>query len=262
MTIPIYQLDAFAGALFTGNPAAVCPLEDWLDDQVMQNIAAENNLAETAFLVPNGNGYKLRWFTPAMEVALCGHATLASAQVVFEHLQPDWQEVRFETQSGELLVGRDGDSLVMNFPSMPPEPMAPRLDLHAAIGGALPAEWHRLSRIHSADFFLLAYRAADEVAALRPDFRAMDANVIVTARGFDVDFVSRFFAPASGIDEDPVTGSSHCSLAPYWAEKLGKNRLTARQISSRGGEMICEVKGDRVYLTGRCVAYLEGHISV
>ncbi len=262
MTIPVYQVDAFTNALFAGNPAAVCPLDDWLDDAVMQQIAAENNLSETAFLVPNGNGYKLRWFTPTVEVALCGHATLASAHVIFDHLQKDATQVSFQTLSGELIVERDGDDLQMNFPSVVPQPMAPRLDLHTALGGAMPAEWFRLTRVHEADFFMLVYHSADEVAALRPDFKGMDANVIVTAKGFDVDFVSRFFAPASGIDEDPVTGSAHCSLTPYWAEKLGKTKMTARQISARGGELTCELKGDRVLLTGRCVMFMEGTIRL
>jgi len=262
MAIPVYQVDAFTGAMFAGNPAAVCPLEEWLDDALMQKIAAENNLAETAFFVPVDNGYKLRWFTPAVEVALCGHATLATAFVILNYLKPDTDRVRFHTLSGELIVTRDGDQLQMDFPALVPEPMAPRMDIHTALGGAMPAEWFRLSKVHAADYLMTVFHAADEVAALRPDFRTLGANVIVTAKGFDVDFISRFFAPASGIDEDPVTGSSHCSLAPYWAQKLGKRKLTARQISARSGEMTCEMKDDRVLLTGSCVLFMQGAISI
>ncbi len=262
MSIPIYQIDAFTGAIFAGNPAAVCPLDDWLEDEQMQRIAAENNLSETAFLVANGDGYNLRWFTPTMEVALCGHATLASAYVVFHSLKPDADKVAFQTLSGELIVTRDGDHLTMDFPSIPPQPMAPRLDVQSALGGAVPAEWHRLSRIHAADFYLVVYHAVEDIEKLRPDFKAMNANVIVTAKGFGVDFVSRYFAPASGIDEDPVTGSAHCSLTPYWAEKLGKTKLTARQISARGGDLVCELRGDRVFLTGECVPYMQGTLHI
>jgi PhzF family phenazine biosynthesis protein len=255
--IPIYQVDAFTGRLFAGNPAAVCPLETWLEAPQMQSIAAENNLSETAFFVRNGESYDLRWFTPACEVDLCGHATLASAFVVFEILDPAAKLVRFQTRSGELRVSRDGDLLTMDFPARPPQPCDPSPALAAALGKP-PRE------LGAARDYLAVYDSEDDVRSLAPDMRAVAAldrfAVIVTAPGRHADFVSRFFAPAHGVDEDPVTGSAHCTLIPYWAERLGKTKLHALQVSARGGELWCELKGGRVTISGRAVRYLEGTI--
>jgi PhzF family phenazine biosynthesis protein len=262
MRIPLYQVDAFTNTLFGGNPAAVCPLTEWLPDGTMQAIAAENNLAETAFFVLQGERYLLRWFTPTVEVELCGHATLASGYVVTHILAPNQRAVVFDTlKAGPLEVSRDGDLLAMDFPAWPPdaEPADPRV-LDAL--GVRPAE-----SLVARGRTLAVYADAEDVAALRPDFTAMrripGANLIATAPGRDgVDFVSRYFAPNHGVDEDPVTGSAHCVLIPYWAARLGKARLNARQISARGGELFCTLRGDRVTLAGRAVLYLEGAISV
>jgi PhzF family phenazine biosynthesis protein len=262
MRIPLYQVDAFTDTLFGGNPAAVCPLTEWLPDGTMQAIAAENNLAETAFFVLQGERYLLRWFTPTVEVELCGHATLASGYVVTHILAPNRRAVGFDTlKAGPLEVSRDGDLLAMDFPAWPPdaEPADGRV-LDAL--GVRPAEG-----LVARGRTLAVYADAGDVAALRPDFAAMrripGANVIATAPGRDgVDFVSRYFAPNHGVDEDPVTGSAHCVLTPYWAARLGKARLNARQISARGGELFCTLRGDRVTLAGRAVLYLEGAISV
>jgi len=265
MRIPLYQIDAFADGPFTGNPAAVCPLETWLPDDVMQAIAAENNLSETAFFVPEGEGYRLRWFTPSTEVDLCGHATLAAAFVVFRWLSPERRRITFETQqAGRLTVARDGDRLALDFPSRPPAPCAMSEPLVAALG-------HRPVALLAARDYLAIYESADDIAALAPDFAALAAldrfAIIVTApgpgaEGGGVDFVSRFFAPARGVDEDPVTGSSHCTLIPYWATRLGKTRLDARQLSRRGGALSCALNGDRVTIAGRALPYLEGTITI
>jgi PhzF family phenazine biosynthesis protein len=262
MQLPIYQVDAFTDVLFGGNPAAVCPLDAWLPDAKMQAIAAENNLAETAFFVPEGDGYALRWFTPTVEVDLCGHATLASGYVVFRFLDPKRDRANFRTmKAGTLTVSRrDGDLLEMDFPSRPAKPVDPPAGLLAALGGSPKA-------VLRARDCLVAYSSAAEVAALKPDMAALRKvdcwAAIATAPGDSgVDFVSRFFAPAQGVDEDPVTGSSHCTLTPYWAERLGKTELEARQISPRGGALRCTLNGDRVGLAGRAVLYLEGRISV
>jgi PhzF family phenazine biosynthesis protein len=261
MRIPLYQVDAFAEGLFTGNPAAVCPLEAWLPDDVMQAIAAENNLSETAFFVSEGEGYRLRWFTPSTEVDLCGHATLATGFVVFRVLRPRASRVTFQTQqAGPLTVARDGDLLALDFPARPPAPCAMSEPLAAGLG-------RRPALLLAARDYLAVYDSADDILALSPDFTALAAldrfAVIVTAPGTgEVDFVSRFFAPARGVDEDPVTGSSHCTLIPYWAGRLGKNRLTARQLSRRGGALSCALEGDRVTIAGRAVLYLEGTITI
>jgi PhzF family phenazine biosynthesis protein len=262
MRIPLYQVDAFTSRLFGGNPAAVCPLSEWLPEATMQAIAAENNLAETAFFVPQGDGYLLRWFTPAVEVELCGHATLASGHVVTRILAPERRSVTFDTlKAGPLVVTRDGDLLAMDFPAWPPEDKSADPRVLAALGAG-PAESF-VARGRT----LAVYDRAEDVAALRPDFAAMHrvegADAIATAPGRDgVDFVSRYFAPNSGVDEDPVTGSAHCVLTPYWAARLGKERLTARQISARGGELTCTLRGDRVTIAGHAVLYLEGAITV
>jgi PhzF family phenazine biosynthesis protein len=261
MRIPLYQIDAFADGPFTGNPAAVCPLDAWLPAATMQAIAAENNLSETAFFVPEGDSYRLRWFTPSVEVDLCGHATLASAFVVFRYLAPGRQCATFRTEkAGELTVGRAGEDLVLDFPVMPPLPCPMSEEVAAALGG------HPVALLAARDY-LVVYERADEVVALAPDFAALAAldrfAVIVTAPGTEgVDFVSRFFAPARGVPEDPVTGSAHCTLIPYWAERLGKSRLEARQLSRRGGRLSCGLRGDRVTIAGRAVLYLEGTITI
>jgi predicted PhzF superfamily epimerase YddE/YHI9 len=261
MRLPMYQVDAFTDSLFGGNPAAVCPLDAWLPDPVMQAIAAENNLAETAFFVPESGDYALRWFTPTVEVDLCGHATLASGHVVFSYLEPQRAAVGFRTmKAGTLTVGRRGDRLIMDFPARPAVPCEPPAGLLAALGGA-PREVLR-ARDH-----LVVYDTAAEITALKPDLVAL-ANVecwaaIVTAPGDNgIDFVSRFFAPAQGIPEDPVTGSAHCTLVPYWAERLGRTELEARQLSRRGGALHCAFSGDRVSIGGKAVVYLEGSISL
>jgi predicted PhzF superfamily epimerase YddE/YHI9 len=267
MRLPIYQVDAFADKLFGGNPAAICPLPQWLPDATMQAIAAENNLAETAFFVREGGGngdavYALRWFTPTVEVDLCGHATLASAHIVFSFLEPKRESVNFQTlKAGTLTVERRTDLLVMDFPARPPSSVKPPAGLLAALGGK-PRE------VFKARDHLVVYGSAAEVSALTPDFAALGKitdcwAVAATAPGENgVDFVSRFFAPAQGIAEDPATGSSHCTLVPYWAKRLGKTDLDARQLSRRGGALRCELRGDRVNIGGRAVLYLEGQITV
>jgi len=260
MAIPIYQIDAFTLGAFSGNPAAVCPLDAWLDDEILQSIAAENNLAETAFLVAREGGYDLRWFTPTVEVDLCGHATLAAGFVVFNHLQPDLQSVSFETMSGQLVVTRDGERLSMNFPARAPTSVPHSKALSEALGRA-PSEVHMSREI------LAVYDDEASIRDLSPDqvkLAALDEGfgVIVTAKGDTVDFVSRFFVPKGGIAEDPVTGSAHCTLVPFWAERLGRSRLVAHQLSSRGGELRCEHRGDRVVMSGHCMLFLTGSIHL
>ena len=260
MHIPIYQVDAFTLGPFSGNPAAVCPLDAWLDDATLQSIAAENNLSETAFIVASAEGYDLRWFTPAIEVDLCGHATLAAGYVVLNHLQPDLDAVAFETLSGRLVVARDGDRLSMDFPARAPTPVAISQALSDALGEA-PSE------VHMSRDILAVYDDEARVRALSPDqagLLALDEGlgVIATARGDAVDFVSRFFVPKAGIAEDPVTGSAHCTLVPFWAERLGKSQLVAHQVSPRGGELHCEHRGDRVIMSGRCTLFLTGSIHL
>lgn len=259
MQIPIYQVDAFSSTLFAGNPAAVCPLESWLPDDLLQSIAAENNLAETAFFVRDPKGYQLRWFTPNVEVDLCGHATLASAFIILTRLTPSESKVRFQTKSGELVVTRNDGLLSMNFPSRPPGECEVSPGLLEAVGGE-PAE------VLAARDYLILFRTEKEVRALRPNMQLLcDIDrfaVIVTAPGERSDFVSRFFAPAKGVPEDPVTGSAHCTLIPYWAKRLGKTKLHARQVSQRGGELWCEDHGDRVQMSGSAVCFLEGTITL
>ncbi len=259
--LPIYQVDAFAARVFAGNPAAVCPLDDWLPDQVLQAIAVENNLSETAFLVRRGAGaeYDLRWFTPAHEVDLCGHATLGSAYVIANHLDGGGAEVRFHTRSGLLTVTREGDLYTLDFPALPPERIADSAAVAEALGAA-PAElWEEMD-------LMAVFASEAAVAALAPDMAKVaqleTRGVIATAPGETCDFVSRFFAPRAGIPEDPVTGSAHCILTPYWATRRGKTRLSARQISARGGELEVEARGERVLISGRVAPYLEGRIRV
>ena len=259
MILSIYQVDAFTNHVFGGNPAAVCPLDEWLDDAVMQAIAAENNLAETAFFVRRGDRYALRWMTPKVEVDLCGHATLAAAFVIFKYLEPERQSVFFDTTSGELVVRRDRDLLRLDFPARPPERCEPMRELSEALG-AEPAE------LWATRDYMAVFASEDEVCALQPDMRRVAKldrfAVIVTAPGKEVDFVSRFFAPAQGIPEDPVTGSAHCTLIPYWSRRLSKTKLNARQVSERGGELFCEDAGTRVFIAGRAVLFMEGRIHL
>ncbi len=266
--IPVYQVDAFTSAVFGGNPAAVCPLDEWLDAAMMQSIAAENNLAETAFIVEGGDDgadYGLRWFTPVVEVDLCGHATLASAYVIFNHLKPDMPRVSFSTRSGELRVERDGDHLILDFPARVSIPVELPAGFEEALG-FVPDEYLRESVDYGKNVAVVS--SANAVHEFEPDFDFI-ANLpgdglIVTARGEqgDCDFVSRYFAPAAGIPEDPVTGSAHCVTVPIWAERLSKAKLFARQISRRGGELSCELTGDRVTMAGRGVLFLHGTIII
>jgi predicted PhzF superfamily epimerase YddE/YHI9 len=259
MELSIYQVDAFSSKVFGGNPAAICPLGKWLPDPTLQAIANENNLAETAYFVRADDRYHLRWFTPAVEVALCGHATLASAHVLFHELGEKGDVISFDTLSGELLVRRSGELLAMDFPSRPPAPVSVDPGLVPALGGK-PCE------ILAARDYFAVYRTEEEVRALTPDMGALERidkfGFIATARGKDCDFVSRFFAPSQGIPEDPVTGSAHCTLIPYWAAKLSKDSLRARQVSARGGELFCRLVGDRVEIAGHAVLYLKGSIWI
>jgi PhzF family phenazine biosynthesis protein len=261
MRVPIYQVDAFTTRRFAGNPAAVMVLPHFLDDAVMQAVAAENNLAETAFLVADGDRHRLRWFTPIVEVPLCGHATLASAAVVMERLQPERNEVVFKTLSGALPVRRAGAGYALNFPARPSEPTELLARLAAALGSA-PLELY----VNQFNYMAIFDHEAT-VRGLTPDMAALAGigrpGVIVTAPGNEgYDFVSRYFAPAKGIPEDPVTGAAHCMLAPYWASRLAKTEFRAFQASKRGGEVSCRLLGDRVELEGGCVFYLEGKANI
>jgi PhzF family phenazine biosynthesis protein len=258
---PIFQIDAFTTRRFAGNPAAVMPLEGFLADSTLQSIAAENNLAETAFLVPDGGDYRLRWFTPTVEVPLCGHATLASAAVVMERLSPGRNTVVFHSASGPLRVERANAGYVMDFPVRPSQPVPIPRGLAAALGA------EPLEVFGNAFNYMAVLESAQILRQLAPDTAALARldrdGVIVTAAGDGMyDFVSRYFAPAKGVPEDPVTGSAHCMLAPYWGERLGKTVLRAFQASRRGGEIICRLGGDRIALEGSCVFYLEGEVEV
>jgi len=259
MKIHYYHVDAFARGPFRGNPAGVCPLDSWLPDATLQSIAAENNLSETAFFVARGDDFDLRWFTPATEVDLCGHATLAAAFVLFAELGRDGGAVRFHSRSGRLSVTREGEVLTLDFPARPAAACTAPGALLAGLR-AKPVE------VLKARDYLAVFPNESEVRALRPDFTALRAldclGIIATAPGSDCDFVSRFFAPAAGVDEDPATGSSHCTLIPYWAKRLGKTRLFARQVSPRGGELFCQLVGERVRIGGKAVLYLRGEIEL
>ncbi len=261
MRIPIYQVDAFTSELFSGNPAAVCLLDDWLDDSRLQAVAAENNLSETAFLLKCDKGFDIRWFTPTTEVALCGHATLASAFVIFSCLE--WPEdiVCFQSlRSGVLPVTRKDELLEMDFPARPPS-------RQSAPGRLTDALNHSpLEVLGTAEDLLVVLEDERAVRELNPDFPLLmqieRRGTIVSARGDQCDFVSRFFAPHVGIHEDPVTGSAHCVLIPYWAERLGRRKLHALQVSGRGGELFCEDRGYRVAIAGKAVLYLEGTVTI
>lgn len=257
----LYQVDAFAPELFKGNPAAVCILEQWLPDALMQAIAAENNLAETAFAVPVEGGYEIRWFTPVTEVALCGHATLATAHVLFDTREEQSDQIRFFSRKrGELTVDREGAMLILDFPSDRPRPVKIPEGMAEAIG-AEPLEC-----LQASTDYLLVYPSQEALDALAPDHarlrRIPARGVIVTAPGATVDFVSRFFAPQSGIDEDPVTGSAHTVLTPYWAGRLGKMTLSAQQRSARGGFLQCELRGERVRIAGQAITYMKAEIYI
>jgi PhzF family phenazine biosynthesis protein len=261
MRTPLYQLDAFTSQRFAGNPAAVMPMSQFPADTLMQAIAAENNLAETAFLVPQGDDYLLRWFTPTTEVPLCGHATLASAAVVMERLQPGRKTAVFHTKSGPLTVTRTSTGYLMDFPSRPSEPVAAPAGLSNALG-AVPTEV-----FVNAFNYMAVLQRPDALRRLRPDIAAIArldrSGLIVTAPGDGVyDFISRYFAPAKGIPEDPVTGSAHCMLMPYWVRRLGRSGLRAHQASPRGGDLSCRLAGERVELEGTCVFYLEGEAQI
>jgi PhzF family phenazine biosynthesis protein len=259
VTIPLYQIDAFSAHLFAGNPAAVCPLETWLDAAVMQQIAAENNLAETAFFVRESEGYRIRWFTPTTEVDLCGHATLAAAHVLFEHLGYKGEKLTFDSRSGPLHVTRSGTMLSLDFPAEPPLAVPVPPEIVKAFGKP-PVE------VLKASDYIVVFPDGEALNELTPDLDALRAldlrGVCITARHDRYDFVSRFFAPNVGIDEDPVTGSAHTQLTPYWAKRLGKKRLFAKQLSPRGGELRCELAGNRVIISGEAVTYLQGKISL
>ena len=260
MKIPFYQVDAFTSSVFSGNPAGVCLLDEWPQDAVLQSIAAENNLPETAFLVKEGAEYGLKWFTPEMEADLCGHATLASAFVLFECVDPSSDRISFNSNSGLLTVTRSDDLLTLDFPTWraeacrTPEPLAKAL-------GMAPVE-----TLHSARDYMAVFDTERQVRELKPDMQGLykldHLGVIVTAKGTRSDFVSRYFTPRGGIDEDPVTGSAHSTLIPYWADRLKKSTLHALQISKRGGELYCQDHGDRVRIAGRAVMYLQGTIVI
>jgi PhzF family phenazine biosynthesis protein len=261
MKLTLYQIDAFASKLFAGNPAAVIPLEKWLDEKLMQQIAEENNLAETVFFVPQKDGFHIRWFTPELEVDLCGHATLAAAFVLFEILGYKKPAIIFYSKSGPLKVHRDGAFIALDFPSWKPE----RLTLYPEeLIEGLGITGH-LGVYKNRDY-IVELETEKDVIAVKPNFSLLNKidvlGIIVTATGKNSDFVSRFFAPNCGVPEDPVTGSSHSQLIPFWSEKLGKANLHARQLSKRGGELWCEQKGDRVSIKGKAVFYMKGEIEI
>jgi PhzF family phenazine biosynthesis protein len=260
MKIPLYQVDAFADRVFAGNPAAVCPLERWLDDDVLQNIAAENNLAATAFFAATEDGFHIRWFTPRTEIDLCGHATLASAFVIFDRLGFGGKAISFQSRSGVLRVSRSGEWLTLNFPADHIENIGITGEYSACVNKQ-PVELYR----GKTDLMFVLSRPED-VESITPDFRRLgslkERGAIVTSAGRDTDFISRFFAPAVGVNEDPVTGSAHTTLIPYWSKRLRKTEMTARQVSERGGYLKCKYLDDRVEISGRAAFYLAGEISI
>jgi predicted PhzF superfamily epimerase YddE/YHI9 len=262
MKIPIFQIDAFTEKMFRGNPAAVCPMRAWPKDAVMQAIAAENNLSETAFIVGGQGKYRIRWFTPKAEVDLCGHATLAAGYVVMNHIDKSLKSVKFlSDHSGLLGVSRAGDMLAMDFPSVPAKACAPPASLVQGLRSK-----GMIATLETARDYMAVFETEAQVRRLKPDFaklrRLGKQGIIATAKGDKVDFVSRFFAPKLGIDEDPVTGSAHCTLTPFWSKLLKQDRLVALQVSPRGGEILCMQKEDRVFLAGHAVLYMRGAVEI
>ncbi|MCW3117097.1 MAG: PhzF family phenazine biosynthesis protein [Chitinophagaceae bacterium] len=260
MTLPLYQVDAFTNKLFGGNPAAVVPLEKWIDDSLMQNLAMENNLAETVFFVPAGDEFTIRWFTPVLEINLCGHATLASAFVLYNILGYNKPKIVFNSKSGKLVVEKKGDTFLMDFPSWKPERiMEYPPGLQAALGV------NEIVAVYKYRDLLVELYQEKDVKKAQPDFTALKKlgeKIIITAPGKEVDFVSRFFAPIAGVDEDPVTGSAHSQLIPFWSEKLNKKVMNAKQLSSRGGDIYCEQNGERVVMGGACKFYMKGVVEI
>ena len=259
MELDLYQIDAFTDKPFQGNPAAVIPLETWLPDNTMQSIAEENNLSETAFFVPTSKEFHIRWFTPETEVDLCGHATLAAAYVLFNILGYNKDRIDFESKSGALTVLQKGNWIVMDFPAQIPATCIVPDEIVKAFGKT-PIECLR------SEDYIVVFESESDILSIEPDIdylKKLDLRgVIITARSREYDFISRFFAPKYGIDEDPVTGSAHTQLIPYWARKLGKSKMTAKQVSSRGGEIVCELHDDRVLISGKAVKFLEGKIKI
>lgn len=259
MKLPLYQIDAFTSQMFGGNPAAVVLLDDWLPDNILTAIAAENNLAETAFVVPRGDVLPLRWFTSTVEVDLCGHATLAAAHVLFRYSFPSAKRLTFSTRSGDLVVTRDGEVLSMDFPSRPGKPIEITDTLISALGV-------RPSEAYLARDLLAIFESESQIRDFQPNFQRIASldtfAVIVSAPGDAVDYVYRFFAPRQGIPEDPVTGSANCTLVPYWATRLSKSEFIAKQLSARRGDLRCTLRGNRVLMAGHTVEYLRGEITV
>lgn len=259
MKLTIYQVDAFSDKVFEGNPAAICPLNEWISDENMQNIAMENNLSETAFFTQNGDVFDLRWFTPTNEVDLCGHATLASAHIIFNHLNYDEKCIRFNTKSGELKVYKHKNKLLMDFPAVFSEKITPPKYLFKALG-------IEEAEVYKSDDYMVVLDNENAVLNINPDYNLLASiqtrGIIVTSVSEEFDFVSRFFAPAIGVPEDPVTGSAHTKLVPYWSKKLGKKELYAKQLSQRGGVLWCKMKENRVEIEGSAVTYLIGEIHI
>jgi PhzF family phenazine biosynthesis protein len=261
MQLPIFQVDAFTDKVFGGNPAAVCPLEHWLSDDVMQSIAIENSVAETAFFIPLNDGFEIRWFTPEIEMDLCGHATLATAHVIARHLNYSLPSIKFQSKSGELMVTVENELLTLNFPSRKPEPS----DIPQIILDAIQVK--PVEVLKSRDY-VLVFETEETIRSMKPNQSILNqinldpGGVIVTAQGNEVDFVSRFFTPQASIFEDPVTGSAHCSLIPYWSKRLGKESMVALQVSPRLGKLLCKDLGERVLISGEAVTYLEGSIKI
>jgi PhzF family phenazine biosynthesis protein len=259
MELSLYQIDAFASKMFEGNPAAVCPLVEWLPDKTMQSIAEENNLSETAFFVPKANGFHIRWFTPKNEVDLCGHATLASAYVLFNILGYKRDKIEFDSRSGLLLVTKDRERIVMDFPAQPPV----LCDIPKEIGEAFDIA--PIECLKSEDY-IVVFERENDIESADPDFEQLTKldlrGVIITAKSSRYDFIARFFAPKYGIFEDPVTGSAYTQLAPYWASKMVSKRFSVKQVSSRGGELTCEIVDGRVLISGKAIKYLEGKINI
>lgn len=261
MQLPIFQVDAFTDKVFGGNPAAVCPLEHWLPDDVMQKIAIENSVAETAFFIPLNAGFEIRWFTPEIEMDLCGHATLATAHVIARHLNYSLPSIKFQSKSGELMVTVENELLTLNFPSRKPEPS----DIPQIILDAIQVK--PVEVLKSRDY-MLVFETEEIIRRIEPNQSILNqinldpGGVVITAKGDEVDFVSRYFTPQASIFEDPVTGSAHCSLIPFWSEKLGKESMLALQVSPRVGKLFCKSLGERVLISGEAVTYLEGSITI